>query len=82
MKRNDLVTVVELKIGDRFYKATDKKKTVFEMVVGEKKQNHFRTYKYFCCEADLIERNPIMKDRSYKAINKDTQVVFLRHQEN
>lgn len=84
MNRNELTSVELLKTGDRFYKASDKNKLVFVIVEGERKQTHFRTYKYFACPASIVDHQglkQVQKERSYKAVNKDTQVVFLRHAE-
>lgn len=85
MKRNELTTVMQLVIGDRFYKAADKAKAVWVMVEGEKKATAYQTYKYFACPAMVIDHPGLkqaQKERSYKALNKDTQVVFLRHTED
>lgn len=83
MIRFEACTPAELKTGDRFYKAMDKKKTPLVMVEHDVKKTHFRTYKYFCCPTATID-NPHLtqqqKARNYTPINKDTAVVFLRHE--
>ncbi len=82
MERNELTTVQKLTLGDRFYKVSDKNKIVFQMVPHEVKKTHFQTYKYFCCEASVIDnKNNKHKERNFKAINKETPVVFLRHKD-
>ena len=70
MERNTRTTAKELKPGDRFYKATDRNKTVLQMEEGAEKKTFFQTYKYWC-RAD--------GDRHPQAINPKTEVIFLRH---
>lgn len=70
MERNTVTTMYHLKIGDRFYKCSDKKKTVWTKVEAETKQTHFQTYKHF----------GILDGEKYPvAFKSDTQVIFLRH---
>ncbi len=71
MERNTNTTVSELEIGDRFYRPTDKKKTVWEKVRGENKTTHFQTYKHFAIAHGMTF--PV-------AMKKETIVIFLRHQ--
>lgn len=58
--------------GDRFYKAKDKSKKVFEVVEAEKKVTPFRTYSYWAKQdgSDVVT-----------AFAGNTEVVFLRHNE-
>lgn len=76
-----LTTAGSLKLGDRFYKVVDKKKRVYQMVAGDQKQTQYRTYKLFCCPADIMD-NSLMRDALKQAQNvailKDTPVMFLR----
>lgn len=85
MERNCLTTVAALRIGDRFFKLSDKKRLVLELVQGETKRTHFQTYKHFCCPVSIMDNNRMpaqLKERNFKAINKDTQVIFLRNKED
>ncbi|MFL5808067.1 MAG: hypothetical protein ACJ749_01020 [Flavisolibacter sp.] len=72
MERNTQTTISELKIGDRFYKPTDKKKTVWEKVPGDAVVTKYQTYKNFAITAG--EKYPVM-------MQKQTIVIFLRHKE-
>lgn len=81
MEAKTITTAGSLQIGDRFYKQVDKKKKVFQMVEGDQKQTQYRTYKLFCCPADIMDNTYMtdaLKRRQYAAILKDTAVVFLR----
>ncbi|TZF81797.1 hypothetical protein FW774_17220 [Pedobacter sp. BS3] len=81
MQRNTITTAGALKVGDRFYKLSDKKKKPFEIVQGDTKVTHFRTYKLFCCACDILDNkymSEALKRRQYSALVKDTQVVYLR----
>lgn len=71
MNRNTLTTVMALSVGDRFYKLTDRNKMVLMKVDAPVKKTEYRTYRHFC-KSD--------SDRWPVAINGDTKVVFLRHQ--
>lgn len=71
MERNTITTVGELHIGDRFYKASDKKRVVWEKVESEIKRTYYQTYKHFAITPG--ERFPV-------AMNKDSKVVFLINQ--
>ena len=70
MERNTLTFAKNLQIGDRFYKATDRQKTVLQMIPGETKVTFYTTYDLWC-RSDT--------DHRPKAIKSDTQVIFLRH---
>jgi hypothetical protein len=72
MERNTATTAGELQIGDRFFRCNDKKKTVWEKVDSDVKVTHFQTYKHFAITAGM---------KFPQAINKNTQVIFLRHKE-
>ena len=68
--RNTFVEVQNLRIGDRFYLANDKKKQVWQKVEGEVKQTAFQTYVHF------VKKD---SERFAVAIKKETKVIFLRH---
>ncbi len=70
MERNTQTTIKQLQVGDRFYKANDKKKTVYTVVEAEVKKTHFQTYKHQALKDG--EQHP----EYFKA---DTLVIFLRH---
>jgi len=81
MERNQRTIVANLSIGDRFYKLADKSKKVFQMVEAEKKQTQYQTYKYWCCEATIMDSAHLteqMKMNRFSAIKGDTSVVYLR----
>lgn len=67
MKRNDLVTVNDLSIGDRFYVANDNIKIVYQYL------EHVR----MCCDTKYYDS----RFEKMKTIQmaSDTQVVFLRN---
>ncbi len=70
MERNTKTQVKNLVIGDRFYKASDGKRTVLQIVPGEVKVTKYTTYDVWCkADADLHKQ----------AMKSNTQVVFLRH---
>lgn len=71
LRHLQLTTVDKLKLGDRFYKATDRKKHPYTLTECVPIKTFFRTYNYFATKDG--ERNPA-------AIVKTTQVVFLRSQ--
>ncbi|MBC7399823.1 MAG: hypothetical protein H7289_07735 [Mucilaginibacter sp.] len=74
MERNQITTVIELKVGDRFYKLNDKSKTVYQMVSYKTKTTKYATYAYWCQKPDNIgSRYP-----NLHAIKPETQVVYLR----
>ncbi len=82
MTRNQITTADHLKVGDRFYKVKDKKKTPLQVVEADPKQKGYRTYKYWYCEAwvvDLSLHLTVHKARYIKAITGASEVVFLRH---
>lgn len=73
----------QLKPGDRFYKLSDNKKTVFQKVEHDAKQTNFQTYKHWAIDAKYC-KGELTKDQIdmfAKPINKDTEVIFLRHKE-
>ncbi len=73
MERNTKTLIKELQIGDRFYKCRDKNKIVFEKVYEPFKRTNYRTYANFA-KTDVQLRGVPM--------NGDTEVIFLRHNEN
>lgn len=70
MERHTVTTIDKLISGDRFYKASDKKKQAWQVVPGEVKKTHFQTYRFFA------KRDT---DKHPTPINKSTPIVFLRH---
>lgn len=70
MQKNTVTDITSLVPGDRFYKAADAKKEVWEVVEHDGKKTKFQTYNYFA------KRD---QDRYPSAINRNTQLVFLRH---
>lgn len=72
MERNTLTTIDKLQVGDRFYKANDKKKEVWEVVEHETKQTHFQTYRFWATNGKLKYPEPV---------KKNTVLVFLRSKE-
>ena len=58
--------------GDRFYKISDKKKDVLEIVEHPVKVTKYTSYNLFC-KGDL--------DKFATAILSNTPVMFLRHKE-
>lgn len=72
LTRGQLTTAGNLSIGDRFYKASDKKKKVLQMVEHETKKTDYQTYNHWCQADDQIKP---------EAIIAKTPVVFLRHAE-
>lgn len=84
MQKFEQTIAGRLKVGDRFYKATDKKKTVYEIVEGEVKNTHWRTYRMFCCPAVAMDNEYMdarLKAYQNKPIQSDTKVVYLRSKE-
>lgn len=79
MEPRTLTTISQLKPGDRFYRAKDKHKKVFQLIDHEPHRTSWRTYKFWCMPADIIDRPVTSKDAYAQAINKDSEVVFLRH---
>jgi len=78
MERNTVTTMRELENGDRFYKSSDKKKTVFEKVNHETKKTKYQTYQYWAVEVKYLGRVNAVEAFS-KAITGSTEVVFLRN---
>lgn len=71
MNRNDVAEIRDLKIGDRFYKAGDKDKTVYEKVEHDTKITKYQTYSHWGA-IDGMDKFPC-------AFKSDTMVVFLRN---
>lgn len=69
MERGTKTTINQLGIGDRFYKANDKKKEVWEVVQNERKVTKFQTYDYW------IKKDT---DNYPVAIKSNSAVIFLR----
>jgi len=68
-KKNDVVMLKQLAIGDRFYFFSDSKKTVYTKVECAVVQTYYKTYRHFALQDG--KKLPDMK-------NADTKVVFLR----
>jgi hypothetical protein len=72
MERGAKTTAKALAIGDRFYKASDAKKSVLQMVEHKAKVTRHQTYTIWCI--------PDGRDKRYPdAIKAETEVIFLRH---
>jgi hypothetical protein len=84
MNRFEVTTAASLKLGDRFYKKSDKQKKVLQMVTGDPKSTKYRTYRHWCINpAWLNGKSSNSYINSMKsAIAGNTEVVFLRHQDN
>ena len=80
MERNTITTMRELQIGDRFYKASNKKKTVYERVEHETTKTKYQTYQYWAVEG-CFQLTTTSIERFAKAFTGSTEVVFLRHKE-
>lgn len=77
MERGTVTTVACLVPGDRFYRANDRKKEVWELIRRRVKKTYYQEYKYFAIShAFFCGNNPP------KAMRADTRVVFLRHSES
>lgn len=77
MQRNQITTVKDLKVGDRFYKVSDRSKTVYEITDIK---NHFLNPKYACLEAQIAD-HATLQEKVYafaKPIAAHTPVIFLR----
>lgn len=72
MKRNELTEAKNLLVGDRFYKANDKAKAVWEIVKHEEKKTAYQTYTVFAVRPG---------NKFPEALKANTSVVFLRHVE-
>jgi L-rhamnose mutarotase len=70
MERNTATTIYDLQPGDRFYKANDKKKDVWEKVEHTMKQTNYQTYSHFAKREE---------DKYALAFKSNTQVIFLRN---
>lgn len=70
MKRFEVTTAGALQIGDTFYKAADKAKTVFERIDGEAKKTQYVTYGVTARKHGSKFPEPM---------KSNTKVVFLRH---
>lgn len=70
MEKNTLTTVDKLQIGDRFYKAGDRKKELWTKVEAQKKVTYFQTYVHWA-----------KKDKEVhpQALKANSPVIFLRH---
>jgi hypothetical protein len=73
MQKNTATKFFRLQVGDRFYKASDRGRKVYEVVEAEKKVTSFRTYSYWAVADGSDELT---------AFKGDTSVVFLRHNPN
>jgi len=83
MERNQKAMIYQLRAGDRFYKFTDKNKTVLEKVDHKTKQTNYRTYKHWAIDAKYCGRmlTADQIELFAKPLNSDTEVIFLRHKE-
>lgn len=84
MERNTVTTVYSLKIGDRFYRAGDKNKTVLVKVEHKFKQTNFQTYKHWVLPASIHDRTSTNDNTIAKfatAIKSETSVIYLRSKE-
>lgn len=70
MERLTQTEVKNLLPGDRFYKASDKSKTVLEIVPEKVKRTQYQTYTVFAKRDNQMHPDPM---------KSNTQVVFLRH---
>lgn len=70
MERNTTTTIEQLAIGDRFYKAKDRTKTVLTKVEHETKVTKYQTYTQWA--KNDTEKYP-------QPMKSDTAVIFLRH---
>lgn len=73
MERNTVTTIDKLQFGDRFYKANDNKKTVFEKVEHKTLQTNFQTYRFWAFNTTLPSRL-----QCPEALKRETSIVFLR----
>jgi hypothetical protein len=84
MERLTVTKINDLQIGDRFYKASDRKKVTMVKVDHTVKRTYYRTYRNFCIEAAVYDHHKgILKavhERIIRPLNADTAVVFLRHE--
>lgn len=69
MERNTITKINALKVGDRFYKLHDRKKTVWTKTDHAPKKTNYYTYTNFANTDDKMYPEPF---------KHDTQVVFLR----
>lgn len=72
MERNTATTISELQIGDRFYKVSDRKKSVWTKVEKEPYSSGFQTYTNFALQDGRKHTD---------AFKSDTKLIFLRHKE-
>lgn len=82
MEKNEITTAGKLKIGDRFYKRTDRKKKALQMVEEGYNSKDHKTPKLFCCATDIIDNkyiNDNLKRKQYQPILQNLGVVFLRN---
>jgi len=81
MKRNTLTTMYHLKPGDRFYKAGDKKKTVFEKIDLDSRKTAWQTYSHFAVEVKYMTRVRTLSTLASmaKVFKSSTEVIFLRN---
>ena len=70
MERNTQTTVRQLKIGDRFFKASDKKRIPWQMVEADMKKTYFKHYHYWAKLDNCTKPEPL---------DGATKVVFLRN---
>lgn len=79
MNRLQQTTIAALKVGDRFYKAADKKKMPLVLVDMPGKMKE----KYWFCEGFVYDHKTLSdhhKVRNYKEIKHNVEVIFLRHE--
>jgi hypothetical protein len=70
MEKFTRTTVRELQTGDRFYKASDAKKQMYEIVERDVKKTAYRHYHFWALKDGFTKPDPL---------NGDTLVVFVRN---
>lgn len=71
MERNTTTTISHLQIGDRFYKISDRNKSVWTKVEGKVVITKYQTYKHWAIKDG---------ERHADMFKSDTAVIFLRSQ--
>ncbi|WP_367867876.1 hypothetical protein [Pedobacter sp. WC2423] len=76
MKRNDVVTLDRLSVGDRFYKVGDNSKTMLQVMDTEKQVRTVKQ-KHFACPVSFLGTNS--ETNKTVPMMGNIQVVFLRN---
>lgn len=82
MERNEVTTAEKLKPGDRFYKASDKRRKALQLVEDTPRNVQYKPSKLLCCPTDIIDNKLIregLKRSQYNVLAKNTVVVYLRN---